>query len=448
MAQVILIERNKTINDLITINLRSQLGVELIQKNNAQEAIGLLEILPNIDLIITYHTVLSEHTAEMLRKFISDNNLTTRLIVMGSQKKDNEVDGIALYIDDSKDWKQVVQASAKILGINQEEVAKKPLPDYLPIPVRYFLNLEYTNCDVYIRIKKTAVDFQYIKRIHSGDNFTKEEILKYVSQNLAYFYIPKEGHKNFNTLLSNQLVSKLDDPTLDPTSKMQLLGESYEIAIKEIKNLGFSTDTIQLSESIVGNMVNNFEQVKEMAGFLKKILNSQTGLLFQRGHLTSIIACEMAKNMAVTEIKVFEKISYGAFFNDVAFVDDELLSKINSLDELEKANLSEAQFHLVMNHAAETAEMVKKHPEVPVGTDEIIRHHHGVQHGVGFSNQLDKLPLSSKIFVVAHNFSLELIRFKELGGNPSPIITELSKRYTGKDMPAIIASLDKAISKK
>jgi len=32
MAQVILIERNKTLNDLITVNLKSQLGVELIQK--------------------------------------------------------------------------------------------------------------------------------------------------------------------------------------------------------------------------------------------------------------------------------------------------------------------------------------------------------------------------------------------------------------------------------
>jgi len=53
-------------------------------------------------------------------------------------------------------------------------------------------------------------------------------------------------------------------------------------------------------------MVTNFQKVKEMATFITKILNSQTGIIFQRSHMTSIIACEMAKNLAITEIKILK----------------------------------------------------------------------------------------------------------------------------------------------
>lgn len=41
MAQVILIESNNTMNDLISVNLTTYLGVDLIQRKNAQDTLGL-----------------------------------------------------------------------------------------------------------------------------------------------------------------------------------------------------------------------------------------------------------------------------------------------------------------------------------------------------------------------------------------------------------------------
>jgi len=120
---------------------------------------------------------------------------------------------------------------------------------------------------------------------------------------------------------------------------------------------------------------------------------------------------------------------------------------INSLDELEKSNLSDSEFHLVMNHANMACDLVKNQADVAFGADEIVRHHHGVPNGVGFSNQIEKLPLSSKIFVVAHCFALELLRYKELGGDPRPVIGELYKRYVGPDNAHIISALERAVKR-
>lgn len=446
MAQVILIEENKTLNDLISVNLTTYLGVDLIQRKNAQEAVSLLAILPNVDLIITGHKVADEPTADIISNYISSNKLETGLIVLGTEQKAKN--DFTINIANPKDWEQVIKSSAKVLGISENVLAKKILPDFISVPVRYFLNLENVNCDVFIRIKKSPTEYQFVKRIHNGDTFSKESIKHYIDQGLENFHIAKDHSKNFAIYLSNRLVEKMDSPTMDLTQKIQLMGESYDIAIREINKLGFNSETIQLTEAIIQNMVKNFEKSPEMSNLLHKVINSQTGLLFQRCHMTSIVASEMIKNLKIKDPLAFDKIAYASFFHDIMLAEREDLSKINSFDELEMANLNEQDWGMVFNHAMEASILIRKHPESPEGSDEIIKNHHGTSNGKGFSNTIDKLSDLSKVFIIAHHFVLELTRFKELGGEPKPVTEELYKRYPSLDAAIIIKSLERTLKKK
>jgi hypothetical protein len=58
------------------------------------------------------------------------------------------------------------------------------------------------------------------------------------------------------------------------------------------------------------------------------------------------------------------------------------------------------------------------------------------------------LPDLSKIFIIAHHFVLELLKFKENGGEPKPLTEELSKRYPSPEILIIIKSLEKTLKKK
>lgn len=446
MAQVILIESNKTMNDLLSVNLTTYLGVDLIQRKSAQEALSLLAILPSIDLIITNTKVEGEDTANLINDYLVENNLDISLMVLGGNVKKTTDHTITVAND--KDWEKVVSLSAKVLGINEDVLAKKIIPDYVAIPVRYLLNLDTVNCDVFIRIKKSPTEFQYVKRIHNGDTFSKESIVRYMEQGLEFFYVPKDHHKNFAIFLSNRLVDKIESPQLNETQKIQIMGESYEIATKEIMHLGFNSETIQLTDTIIDNMVKNFEKSPEMSGLLHKVINSKTGLIYQRSHMTSVVACEVIRNLKLNDNAANEKIAFAAFFHDIMLTDRDELTKINSFEELEKAQLSETDWDLVFNHAHEASLLIKNHPEAPIGADEIIRHHHGAFNGKGFSNSIDRLPDLSKIFIVAHNFVMELVKFKENGGEPKPITEELFKRYPSADIAIIIKALEKTLKKK
>lgn len=446
MAQVILIEDNKNLNELLSLNLSTYVGVEVIPRNNAQDAIDLLTLLPNVDLIICRSSISNEPSAAMLVEFIKKTKRDIGLIVIGDPPDDAQ--DLAVVVEDEKAWESVIQLCAKMLGVSPKELQERVLPDYVPVPIHYFYPLSFSCCDVFIRIKKTPEEYQFIKRIHSGDSFSKDMVRKYEEQGLSNFYIPKEMKKNFTNFVSDQLVSRLENDQLHPEEEIQLLNASHSIALKEIQKLGFTSATIQLSQTIVKSMVNSFKKNPEMSGLLHKIINSQSGLVYQHCHMTSVVASECLKNLDLDRRDAHEKMAYAAFFKDISLIDKPDLTMITSFTELEQAQLSEEDWDLVFNHALEASVLVQKNHEAPFGIDEIIKNHHGSSNGKGFGQMnIGKMSLHSQIFIIACEFVKELLIFKEKGGKPSPIIDEMYKKYKDPETVKVIKALEFTLKK-
>ncbi len=448
MSQVILIEENENLRDLLAINLKTYVGSEVIPRSSANEAIDLLNILPNVDLIITQEKVGDESTASILLQYIRDNESDVSMIVNGPFEHTDEEK--LIVIKEEKDWETIISTSAKILGVNIETLEKRVLPEFIPIEIHYFLPLDSSCCDVFIRIKKTATEYQFVKRIHAGDQYSRQLIDKYRDQGLVYFYIPKEFQHNFTNYVSDHLSQKLEEDDFKSIDqKIEVIAQSYDIALKEIKNLGFNSATIQLTDSIVKSMISAAKDLPEVNGVLHKVINSKTGYLYQHGHMTSIVASEIAKNLSIDDDAVILRLAYASFFKDIAFVDNEDLAKISTFEKLESSKISEEDWDLVFNHALEGALLIRKHPEAPIDVDTIIKNHHGTTNGKGFStSDMSKLPLESQVFIIACEFVRELLDFKERGGKPSPIVDQLYKNYSSPEMIKVIKALEKTLRSK
>ncbi|WP_372654712.1 hypothetical protein [Halobacteriovorax sp.] len=448
MSQVILIEENENLRDLLAINLKTYVGSEVIPRSTASEAIDLLNILPNVDLIITQARVDDEQTANILLQYIKDNNSDVSIIVNG--QFDHVDEEKLIVIQEEKDWETIISTSAQVLGVSIESLEKRVLPEFIPIEIRYFLPLDSSCCDVFIRIKKTATEYQFVKRIHAGDRYSRQLIDKYRDQGLIYFYIPKEYQNNFTNYVSDHLSQKLDEDNFkNIDQKIEVISQSYDIALNEIKNLGFNSATIQLTDSIIKSMISASKNLPEVNSVLHKVINSKSGYLYQHGHMTSIVANEIAKNLGINQELVTLRLAYASFFKDITFVDNESLAKISTFEELESSSVSEEDWDLVFNHALDGALLIRKHPEAPIDVDTIIKNHHGTTNGKGFSiNNMPKLPLESKIFIIACEFVRELLDFKERGGKPHPIVDQLYKRYSSPEMIKVIKALEKTLRSK
>jgi len=382
--QIILVEANEIIRDLISLNIKTYLGVDVILRTNAQEAIELMNILPEIDLVISSVKNGDENSCSDIAQFIIDGDNDIPLIVLGEMPTTPAgIEEIATSSAES-DWENTIKIAAKSLGINEDVISKRKIPDFIPITINYFFNLSTSCCDVYIRIKKGPSDYQYVKRIHQGDVFSQDVIKKYHSQGLKNLYIPKEQQSNFTNFVSNNLVKMLNQPSMSADEKLSIMGNSYDIATKEILKIGFNSATVQLTETIINNMIETFKDEEKVSPLLRKIINSKTSYIYQHSHMTAVVSSEILKNLGEDDPASHEKMSYAAFFKDISLADREELAQINSFEELENATISEEDWDMVFNHALEGAVLIRHYPEAPLDIDNIIKHHHGSPNGKGF----------------------------------------------------------------
>ena len=202
MSQTILIEPNKDLKKIYALNLSSHANIEVIERSNAKEAIELIQILPNIDLIICADKVHEEKTAYTIYQYLQASQYNIPLIVLGEEQKcHNKV----LQLKREISWELLTQHACETLGLAPEATANKN--NFIPISINFFYSMNSTPCDIYIRIQKTSERFQFVKRLKASDSFNKQD--NYVdwrdkSKRLLgkrYYYVFKK----------NELESLIDD---------------------------------------------------------------------------------------------------------------------------------------------------------------------------------------------------------------------------------------------
>jgi HD-GYP domain-containing protein (c-di-GMP phosphodiesterase class II) len=446
MAQVIVIEPHKNLRDLLKINLSSFLEVEVIPKANAAEALALLSLLPTVSLVICRDQIEGEQSAADIVEFMRSEGREFGLIVMGELPEGSG--DIATHVDNPLNWEMTIEKSAKLLGIDADSM-KKVTPEYAPIDISYFLTLDTVCCDVYIRIKKSSHEYQFIKRIHEGDTFSKTMIHKYLEQGLKNFYIPHDMQKNFANHVSDQLVLKLNEPCDNIDDHVKRSCSTFNIALNEIHQMGFTSATIQLVEAIIDDMMKTIENSPNMSPLLHGIINSQTDYLYQHSYMSVAIASQTLKTLGLSDLHQLQKVVYASFFKDFSLFGNDELVEISSFRTLEESNLSEEHWDLVFNHSLEGAVLIRKHPEAPIGTDELIKHHHGATNGKGFGTQsVETLPLLSQVFVLVTDFVNELLIYKKRGEKPQSIVNLLFEKYPYENCNKILSGIEKTLAKK
>ncbi len=445
MAQAILIESNQVMHELLAINLKNYVGLEIIPRKDASEAIGLLDILPDIELIVTRFKIGMEETTLKIIEYIEKNQLEIGLIIIGEPNLD--LSEKAVVIKDDKDWEEVIKSAARILGITTGVLPNTVLPDYIPIPTNYFLPLTKSCCDVYIRIKKGPEDFQFIKRIHANDNFTREEIQKYVDQGLKSFYIPKKYRDYFTNFVTNQLVYQLKQQVYENEVNYELLSESYEVAINEIMEMGFTSSTIELTETLIETMFKTFEKSKGVSSFIAEIINAKSNYMYQHCHLTSVVSNQILNSLDLDVRNKYEKLTYAAFFHDMSLSKNDNLAKVRNNKEIKRVTNKQSEIDQIHEHALKSAEIIRSHPDAPVGVDQIIREHHGSLDGRGFnSDESSKLNPLSRVLIIAEDFVSRLLKYahdKKSGARP--LLKELNEDYAEPEMKKVIQALEKSL---
>jgi HD-GYP domain-containing protein (c-di-GMP phosphodiesterase class II) len=438
MSQTILIESNPDLKKIYSINLNTFVGTDVIHRNNADDAIELLRILPQVGLIITQSRVGAEETAVKIHRFIKAENLATALIVLGESKT---ISDEVLCLKDPVSWEILIKQAAQHLGVNMQDATAKVRPDYLPVGVHYFYDISNTPCDIYIRIKKAPNDYQFVKRIHSKDVFDKSDIQKYEDQGLKEFYVPKDYIQYFTTFVTNNLIKKLEREDLTMEDRILTTANAHEIVRESIQAIGFDEASVELSDASINSMVKSVRNSPQVAPLLKFLFSNKVSFAYQHCHLLALMCHYVLSKQSWYKPEHLETLSFVAFFSDVTLKSN-LQMQISSMRDLNESNLTDEEKRQVMNHAKDAVALMTNHPDANDYIKTVLLQSHGKIDGIGIEeNPGEDLHPLSKVFIVADAF-VKILLNPALPSSKKDILPLLSVRFTNASYQKIIKALE------
>jgi HD-GYP domain-containing protein (c-di-GMP phosphodiesterase class II) len=438
MSQTILIHDNQDLRKLYSLNLTTYSATDIVDRSNAKETIELLAILPTVSLIIAKNNIGDENTAEDIYDYLQDNNLDIPLIVLGDCP---EISHETLCLKSPTDWEILIKHASKLLGITEEEVKKKVVPNHVPIRLTYFYEIDHTPCEIYIRIKKGPGEFEFIKRLHAQDSFATTDIDKYEAQGLTELYIPKDYHQYFVNFVTTNIIKKLELSDLGIQDRLNATSSGYELVRDRADEIGIDESIQELAQQSIQSMIKAIQENTKLASLLKMLLSSKISYAYQHAHLVCVIGNFILSKQPWYEQKHLNIFASAAFFSDITLKTIDQI-RINSNDDFKLVNLSEEQINEVNSHANDAAEIIIGTPIYSEYLYAVIQQHQGSMTGLGLPDDPseDIHPLA-KVFVIADYF-VKLMLDPKAPKNKKDILTIIYARFNNTSYQKIIKVLE------
>jgi response regulator RpfG family c-di-GMP phosphodiesterase len=440
MSQTILIESNDDLKKLFSLNLTTYTGTDVVLRTNAKDAIELLKILPSISLIITNAKTGTESTAVEIYQFLKSADVDIPMIVLGEC---SEISHEVLSLNEPISWELLIKKAGELLGVTNEEIREKVKPNFVPISINYFFEIDHTPCEVYIRIKKSQGEYQFVKRIHEQDSFTAEDIEKYLKQGLKNFYIEQDYIQYFVTFVTNSIISRLEGE-LPLINRLSTNASAYEIVREHIQKVGLSDEISELAEVNIQSMIKAIQEAPKLSNLLKLLFTSKISYAYQKSHLVCVIGNFIMSKQSWYAAQHLETLTYLSFFSDITLKSAKQL-RINSNEDLEIAELSTDEKKQVLTHSKDASNLLKESGNTNEDIELTVLQHQGQLDGIGFPEQpSDECHPIAKVFIISDAFVKTMLD-PSSAKSKKEILTILYLQFSSPSYQKIIKVLEQKI---
>ena len=420
------------------LNLATWLGLEIVGKKRAEFAINYLNEEKPVSLIIVRNTIGKEASANSLIDFVQQRKLNIPIIVMGQSSHPLKM-GFSAHIRNSLELKPLIQACAKALNITAQEMAKKTVPNFFPIPILYFKEIKRSVCPVYSQDFETQ---EYVKRSEANIDFDPSFINTLIEEGVDLLFVNKQERLQFVTNVTAELMNTINEEEITPDENLSITSQAVKLLTDKLTTIGVTEETIELANKNLNRLKKTTASHPNLARLLENMINNKSGYLFKHTQILTYVCLHIIKNIDWGSPEQEDKICFISLFHDIVLENDEM-AKIHSTQELRAAKLNTQERLLVERHAQMSAELVSKFPHSPMGADQIIRQHHGMLNGIGFSEHFgaNVCPVSI-VFIVAEEFT-RIVLARETGPfNIQEMITDLKQVFPTSRFQKVITLLE------
>lgn len=432
MKVTLVVESNEQLRSIYALNLKIWVASETLTVKSASQARSLIESQDDISLIITKVQCGEENTAQELLNILKSKNKEIPMIVLG--KSELPISENFIQLDTGLEFKPLIQQSARFLGVTAKDMAALQVPDYFEVPLEFFRYLKRSVVDVYFREGR-----EYHLKFEANADFS-QDIIKNLSANTANLYVTKNDRLRFVANITSELVTLIPNQEMNADDAMKVQQMGMSLLQEKINLLGITPETVELSKRNIKQMVGNSKKYPKLGNLVARMLKNKASYLFKHTQILSHVCLHIMEHIDWGNEDQKQKIAFVCFFHDIVLETDEQ-AMIHSEKELKAATISAPAKELVRKHAQLSAEMVHKFPSAPMGADIIIRQHHGVTHGIGFSESYGgNLSPMTIVLILAEDFTDGILRSAAVDSalNVPAKIAQMREKYPTQRFQKII----------
>ncbi len=428
MKKILLIEDNKQIADVYNLKLLTYVDLEVanaLDKNSALENLKKNQF----ELIICRAVMGPIKVAIEISDHLKSNKINIPMIVIGEGAVPAPVAGV---VAGSMELKFVIKSAAQALGISASDMAKKDVGEYFPIKSVFFTSVNFPEVDIY---QKTNDGYVLV--------FKKNEKVNHESAKDDYLYVKKLDRLKMVNQISAEMMMKIDLDKLNPTEEIQVIEATIEMIQKKMLTIGFNEETIAQAEKSLKAITNTCKKNPKLGLLLSRLSNNKSSYHYKHIQITTYVALHLLKRLEwgkSTEQE--EKMAFVCLFHDIALENDQQAA-IDSAEELLKSGVNFRENEIILKHAQVAADLVAKYPNAPHGAEQIIKQHHGVLNGLGFSDQFaaNIVPMAV-VFIIAEGFTKIAMRQAAGPYNRDEMVAELKSKYQSLKVKKMVDLLE------
>jgi len=429
--KLILIEPDEKLRSMFELNIVQKLSYEVIERDDAKDALAFMQILPDIRIIVTKDKVGGENSAKLIADYLAQSGRSSvQLFVIGPDF--NEEHDFCHVLPENTNPEQLVELLVKKRKIKGQSIA---VEGHMPVPIKSLKYLGLYPCDIYLTMKKEG-KLNFLKCFNAKESVVSDDVEKYILKGIEKVFIKDEDFSEYvskaNLIFSNIIIS----PDLSKKSKDEL----RKAVLRQIKNIGVNKHSLELASTLI-NDIQKESLSNQALGSIAEIFNSSMGYPFQRSYMCSLVSKLIADKYDWNDKAHTEALSVAAVFAD---------SELSSFDEqviydeesLRAAPIAAERKKIVKGHAAIAAKKVSELNNISPLVEQLVRYQHGNATGEAFNFNIgDKISPVVAVFIVSDNIARMILSSPRKKLELGKYISEINNLYDNKHIKTALENL-------
>ncbi len=399
MGKILLLLENGLLAQLYKTNLSVYLESQVDLCSSFSQFLGMNKLMNDYSLIVTHKNFDGINVVSEILNLQNEKRLLVPSIIVGESNNQNEN---VHFLPEYLNIQQLLGLSAKIMNITAQMMASLNVPDYYPIDIEFIYYLKKAPTSLYLYVEPDYVMFA------TKDSLVEEVAQELKEEGVEKFYIKANERLEIVGLITRSLMDELSKTTyLNPVFKTEIITNGFDHFMNNYVSKEASQSIVKLASDCSKMMNEVVNESPDLQSLFLMFKNNKDNFLYIHTMLSSYVASHILRNLPWGNESHVDKIIYVLFFHDIYLApiynkyphlqNEELLKNSMELTRQEK--------HTLNNHARFAAELVAGLKKTPIGCDQLIRQHHGVNTGIGFAIELkeDLSPLA-KVIIISENF--------------------------------------------